>query len=170
MMTVPSLAAVGLGSLLSSPLEYCALRRVSGSAHPSRRDSLPATRVVTRLGDDIEMRAVADTGECFAAETIRCQRLQVVKLFQLGRRVSFAKQRQVGFLQIVSRACGKTGRVELRVFPKYTHINSVPIVRNLQQLQPSVLDGDLDRCRACIERVLEQLLDRVGWAVDDLDK
>lgn len=44
----------------------------------------------------------------------------------------------------------------------------MPVVRNLEQLEAAVLDGHLDRGRAGIERILHELLDGVGGAVDDL--
>ena len=42
------------------------------------------------------------------------------------------------------------------------------IVLDLQQLQPTVLDRDLDRSGAGIEGVFNKFLKRVGWSVDNL--
>ena len=42
------------------------------------------------------------------------------------------------------------------------------VVLDLEQLEAAVFDGHLDRRRTGIERVLEQLLERRCWAVDDL--
>eukprot|EP00982_Pelagococcus_subviridis_P004608 29255-Pelagococcus_subviridis.AAC.10 len=42
------------------------------------------------------------------------------------------------------------------------------VVRDLKELASAVLDGDRDRGRARVERVLQELLERGGRAVDDL--
>ena len=86
----------------------------------------------------------ADTSERLSSEPIRPQLLQILKLAQLARRVPRAQKRQVGF------------------------IDPVTVVRNLYRLEPAVLERELDRGRARVERVLDELLDCVGRAVDDL--
>lgn len=55
-----------------------------------------------RLGDDLEVRAVADTRERFATESIRGQGLEVFKLLELGGRIAFAEEGQVGALWVKS--------------------------------------------------------------------
>lgn len=44
----------------------------------------------------------------------------------------------------------------------------MPVVGDLQQLESAIFDSDLDRRRACIERILHQLLYGVGWTMNDL--
>lgn len=42
------------------------------------------------------------------------------------------------------------------------------IVLDLEQLQPAVLDRDLNRGRSSIERVFNEFFKSVGWSVDNL--
>ena len=42
------------------------------------------------------------------------------------------------------------------------------VVCDLDELETAVFDGQLDGGRSGVERVFDELFDRVGWAVDDL--
>lgn len=44
-----------------------------------------------------------------------------------------------------------------------TDIDTVAVVSDLKQLQPSVLDDDLERSRASIYCVFDQFLQRMNW-------
>lgn len=43
----------------------------------------------------------------------------------------------------------------------------MPVVLYLQQLVPALLDKHVDLCGACIQAVLQHLLEGGGWALDD---
>lgn len=60
-------------------------------------------------------------------------------------------------------ACRNSG-----TWPRAPHPNSVAVVLDLQKLQPAPFRCDGDVCRACVERVLEHLLDGVGGPVHHL--
>jgi hypothetical protein len=66
------------------------------------------------------MTAIAYTGQSLASKAVRDQRLQVLELAQLGRRVPRAQEGQVGF------------------------IDTMPIVSDLNQLQTAIFDRELD--------------------------
>jgi hypothetical protein len=55
-----------------------------------------------------------------------------------------------------------------RVGEREGYTNSGAVVLDLEELHAAVLDGDADARGACVERVLEQLLERGGRAVNDL--
>lgn len=107
-------------------------------------DSLPPAPVLLGLGDDLNMAAVADTGESLPSEPIRRQGLQVVELAELARCVSHAQQGQV-------------------VTP-----DTVAVIGDLDKLESAFLDIDLDRRRPSIQRVLQQLFDGVTRPMYDL--
>jgi hypothetical protein len=90
------------------------------------------------------MAAETDTRQSLPPEPVRREALKVVKLSKLGSRVSGAQEREV---------CA---------------IDTVAIVRDLDELEASFFQGELDGGRTGVERVLNELLDRVGWAMYDL--
>lgn len=51
-----------------------------------------------------------------------------------------------------------------------THPDATPVVLDLEKFSAALLDGDADGGRACIERVLDELLERVCGPLNDLDR
>jgi hypothetical protein len=90
------------------------------------------------------MAAETDTRQSLPPEPVRHEALEVVKLPELGGRVSGAQQREIGA------------------------IDTVAVIGDLDELEASFLQGELDGGRTGVERVFNELLDRVGWAMYDL--
>lgn len=107
-------------------------------------DSPPSTAIRFRLGHHLHQAAITDTRQRLPSKAIRRYALQILELAQLAGGVSRAQQRQVGA------------------------IDAMPVIRNLDKLETALFDRDLDTGRARIERVFEQLLDRIRRSVDDL--
>jgi len=136
-------------------------------------DALPGARLVASLGRDDEVRDVADTRERLAAKAVGAERRQVLERLDLGRGESLAEDRQVVFLQVVAElgesACDHDGGKSPRSAGRGgTHPDAAAVVLDLEELEAAVLDRDADAGCACVERVLDELLERVGRALDDL--
>lgn len=50
----------------------------------------------------------------------------------------------------------------------HTHVDTMTVIGNLEQLEAAVLDRDANSGGPGVECVLNQLLDGVCWAVDNL--
>lgn len=49
-----------------------------------------------------------------------------------------------------------------------THVDPMPIVRNLKKLQTAIFDSNFHRSRSSIHGILDELLESVHWSDDDL--
>jgi hypothetical protein len=96
------------------------------------------------------MRTVAYTSQCLPSKAIGRQCLQVGELLQFRRSVSGTQQRQISFLfvcvSVVRYGPPTTAR---------THVDAMPIIRDLDELETALLDRHFDRGGPGVQRVLD---------------
>lgn len=80
------------------------------------------------------MSYVTDTGQGFAAKAVSANGSQILESFQLGCSEALAKNWQVLF------------------------VDSMAIVSNLKKFEATLLDQDVERGRASIDSILDELL------------
>lgn len=47
------------------------------------------------------------------------------------------------------------------------YVDTMPVIRDLEKLQTAILDQDLQRRRARVDRILDELFQRMNWCNDD---
>lgn len=104
-------------------------------------------------------------GKSLATEAVGCHRVKILVLAKFGRCEPVTEDRQVGVLGKTS--CRASDKDFIRKV-EISYPDASPVILNLEELEATIFDRHLNRRRACVERVFEELLEGIGWSLNDL--
>jgi hypothetical protein len=114
------------------------------------------------------MGDMANARQRLAPKTIGGDRRKIFEGFQLGRGESLAQDGQI--VALGSSQQGEKAFCDRFRLRKNSYIYAMAIVRDLQQLETSVLDQDFDGRRTSVDGVFDQLLQRMHGSNDYLSR
>src|SRR5205085_6153082 len=114
---------------------------------------------------DLEQRAAGRSNQ--RAVAVVRGGLQLEVRHRADRRQGLAAETEASHADEILRRSNLRGRMTLERQDGVVARHPAAVVANADELPPAVLDGDVDRRRARVQSVLNELFDNRRWALDD---